>query len=297
MRLSPSFRLVLGGLVLVLIGIAGIGWVLWQPDPVTGDGVPPAQMVYATHEGFRSVTSTMVMEEKLLQAFESGMLLRAAEWEVPGREGSTLVIASPTHDGTAQPIECGPESHPLCGLYLMTPDGARLLLWGKALTGFGDVLEFPDIDHALLGTASEILNLLEVRQDLVDLRDGSVTERLRVERDLLGEGATLAIWTENGLLRRVDVTESYDAEGQKLPESVHVNDGAGKEIFALPLETVFDLAIEMRSAPTPPRPLDIANYGKDFQKNGFITVQLYGIPFRLDITSGSLEREPTASHG
>jgi hypothetical protein len=243
---------------------------------------PSADATYLRLDVFASSTLEQV-PGALLEEFKKGTLLTAGEWEIPNKDGAKLVAATPTLTGKRESVGCG-ETHPLCGLYLVTPDQTTLVTWGAPLRGFGGIHGFSDTDHVRVWTAWSLMSYTNAEERIVDLRDGTSTSSVMMELDDNGPSAELTV--TRGADKVVLTVEGETVQDKNKPAAIRVRKNQQKAL-SLDAKSIERLAAVGAPRTEPVIGLSEASF-PDAQTEKML-IQLYGKSMVIDLKAGTLQ--------
>lgn len=282
--------------VLIAVG-AVVGYALSHrmrqtPSAATSSAAAPQEdpnKTYLTLDAFASSTMQQAPGQ-LLEAFKKGSLLEAGSWDIPGENGAKLVAATPTLSGKREQIGCG-DTHPLCGLYFVSPATTTLLVWGEPLRGFGGTHGFVDPDHARIWTAWSFQSYTVAEERALNVHDGSQASLDLLELDDNGPSSELTV--TRGSNKTIVDTVGKDEKGRNIPTAIAVSIN-GKKVGSVAEDLLSHLATAAAAAPERAQAIGISETAFPDLQTGKMIITLYGKPFTLDPNTGELE--PSANY-
>jgi hypothetical protein len=281
--------LLIGGVVLITVGvIVARPYLRAAKDRAAQSFKLAPQTSVITIEDVEAATSTDRIREVLEKAFTEHQLLVAGSYPIP-KTTNELVLAAPGFSSsTNQAISgCDLQENPYCGLYITGATGTRLVAFGPKLAGFSKVERFIDSGHAQILTSWTLYQFTSTDRKQLNLETGEIIPLLVTETDQDDRSATLNVSGSGvGLTVRMRGTT---VASRLAPDGVDVINGEGKVVFTLPdsgivpIQHAFEEDADRRLKPIHVLPTD------DDVETNTLTVQFYGVPFKLDLKKHLLE--------
>jgi hypothetical protein len=277
---------------LLLIAGGAYWFVFYGPRAeAVPDAAPDEQTSYAFEEELDAVSEAdgSAVESALIGLFDEGRLIEVSRYDIPESDGAALVLASPSKSGKDENVNCDIRGHRYCGLYRVSPEGSRLLMWGARLAGFAGVERFPDADHVIMATAWNMLGFTSIERHQLDLRTGECVPKLLIELDIGRDFAEMRV-SGHGDDASLYIHGAYD-RGRVIPERIYVKDGGsgGRIRFELDEQTVLGFASSASSSGDILQPIFI--YPSDSDVDTLvIRIDLYGEPFEWDLKTNEIVR-------